>query len=155
MIAAKGLVSLGIAGVLAAQVAAMLPGTDGSWYWPFVNYPMYSEARLPGTTFSFHRIRVTGCDSPADTLVFDAGTLPATLFTLRNIFMTATGGRDGRMPADAMHEARETLGALATQAAGRPLCDFEIREQRFVIGRSGLERADVPWRAVATWESHR
>jgi hypothetical protein len=48
--------------VLTVQLVAALPwSTPGPWYWPFMDYPMYSFPALAGDTASFHALDVNDC----------------------------------------------------------------------------------------------
>lgn len=150
----KVLVSAGIAGVLAAQLYAIAPGTNGSWYWPFLNYPMYAAAKRPGATFSFRRLEALPCDAATGRRAeLDERTLGVQTFRFRNLLETAAGGRaDAPRPTPAqIDEARAALTVLARRHAPPGSCALEIASQDFVVEAQGLVDATPPWRTAAHW----
>jgi hypothetical protein len=153
VISAKTLISAGIVGVLAAQVYAMAPGTSGSWYWPFMNYPMYSAAKQPGAGFSFRRLEAVPCDAGGPRAELPAETLGVQTFRFRNLLETAAGGRrDAPAPsAEAIDEARAALAALARRHAPAGTCTLEITTRDFVVDAAGLVDPTPPERGVARW----
>lgn len=50
--------------VLGAQLFIILPGPFHTEYWPFLSYPMYSDAHHVGDAISFYELRLATADFP-------------------------------------------------------------------------------------------
>jgi len=53
-----------IVGALALQIWVMIPSTNrGGWYWPLLNYPMYSAAHHASDTVDIRRLALATCSA--------------------------------------------------------------------------------------------
>jgi len=124
------------------------PATDGGWFWPFMSYPMYSEARRPGDVARLHELRARECDAagaPGRSVTVGEHDIPIRIFRFWRLLVNATEGT----PA-AAEQARQRLVPMVTKSLPRT-CRIEIWERSYVIGEQGLEDRYPPWRQVVTW----
>jgi hypothetical protein len=93
-------------GILGAQLSvAFPPASDRSWYWPFLPYPMYSQAHARSDTLVVPQLRAGECADPTHEVILDATTLGAPLHQLTGLLTTivrapgsaAAGGSEGRL----------------------------------------------------------
>lgn len=139
-----------IGGVLALQLFALSPHGRGGWYWPFVDYPMYSAAKKPGATFGLFELYVVTCEGAVRPLV--AADLSLARFRYRNTLEVAAGGRPDRpREAEEIPAARAMLAELIEDQVPGRWCEAQVHGRIFRMGEGGLESADVPRRLLAEW----
>lgn len=129
-----------LAAVIGVQAfIAIPPGRHHSWFWPFMDYPMYSGAHHEGEEVSFHRLEGTPCDGvePVALTNTDLGIL---WFTFQDLL--STSAREGRDPGG-------RLTTLLEDALGGTLCGARVYQRTVVVGRLPEGGpASVPWRPV-------
>lgn len=139
-----------IIGVLAAQLFALSPAGRGGWYWPFVDFPMYSAAKKPGATFGLFDLEAVACNGAVRGLTNADLHLPP--FRFRNVVEVAAGGRPDRpRTADEIPAARAFLGRVVADEVPGDWCMARIGARIYTMGEHGLESADVPRRVAAEW----
>jgi hypothetical protein len=148
--------------ILAAQAYAIMPGVPrfGDWYYPFIDYPMYSYARYPDEPVRIHHLMARPCDgAPADRLTH--GDLGVRRFALYRAMASATGTLAHPLPADttaaaariaasvaATEDAREYLNErLEFRWPGR-YCAAAIKVEEYFVGK-GTEVEPV---LAAEWQ---
>lgn len=139
-----------IAGVLAVQLFGVSPWGRGGWYWPFLDYPMYSAAKYPGATFGLFELDAIACDGTTRRL--EATDLRIPRFRFRNALEVAAGGRpDLRRTPDDIEASRRTLSRLIVEHLPGGWCAARVHGRIFAIDHDGLASADVPRRLLAEW----
>ncbi len=165
-----------VTGVVGLQAWAISPlNYSRTWYWPFINYPMYSAAKLPGDNFVEHALAldlgdpgaaqelvasgtgtlIEGADGPL--ILITPAELGGHVFThYRSLALLAeeVAALDQGDPGALQSELDRLSALVADQVADR---EFEIllmaREYR--IGEGGLEDRDPPWSRVFSWSHGR
>jgi hypothetical protein len=94
-------------GVLGAQLAVAIPPASGrSWYWPFLPYPMYSQAHAQSDTLIVPQLRVRACGESHPEQILGARALGVPLHQL-----TASLTTIARAPnSDSANAAKARLG---------------------------------------------
>lgn len=142
----KAIAAAYVLAVLALQAYVMVPPMNPlrGYYWPFVDYPMYSGAFHPGDRYMIHELRVIGCNGgPARALApADLG-LEQKFYLLRLLRGIATNGPG----AD---QARETLTRVVrTRLPGS--CNAEVWEYAIELGSDGPLVDEAAWRRAYRW----
>ncbi|MEX1258358.1 MAG: hypothetical protein WEG36_12135 [Gemmatimonadota bacterium] len=145
-----------IAGVLGFQAWVIAPGTPGGWYWPFLDYPMYSRSVLPETPYRERRLALVPLSSeglPGDTLRLAAEQMGFYSFTLRALAETIRRPALEHPDADEAQarEARIRIARTAGETLGLDRLEVILEEQTFQIARDGLVSRDPPWLPVDSW----
>ena len=150
MMQGKTAAALYCAAVLAAQTWVSLDRSGHrEYYWPFVNYPMYSRSYDMGYQIRHPRLMLQPCDgSAAYELTARTARLPQ--YEFRDRVLRATGLQPNRT-AEASRRTRIELAALAARRAPAPVCRMEVWLQVFRIGPDGLELPGTPWKLYAGW----
>lgn len=146
----KTAAALYCAAVLAVQIWVSLdrPGYR-VYYWPFVNYPMYSRSFEMGYQIRHPRLMLQPCDgSPTYELTARAARL--TQYEFRDRVLRAAGLQPNRTH-EASRRTRIELAAVAARSVPAPVCRMEIWLQLFRIGPDGLELPGTPWRPYVGW----
>lgn len=120
------------------------------YYWPFVNYPMYSRSFEMGYQIRHPRLMLQPCDSSA-AYELTARAARLTQYEFRDRVLRAVGLQPNRT-AEASRRTRIELAGLAARRAAAPVCRIEVWLQLFRIGPDGLELPGSPWRPYAGWE---
>jgi hypothetical protein len=160
-----------IVGVLALQFWVIFPPEPRSkdWYWPFVNYPMYSQAKSPGEVFREHAIEVRFAEPGSALRLVQSGIgqldsshdgvviigyddLKIRRFAYYRSLDRISGWASGRSGWDNDH-IREELRLLELNLSEHlfPGDSLVLLEREFPVGRRGLEDRDPPWREVHAW----
>lgn len=143
-----------IGGVLAVQLFALSPAGRGGWYWPFVDYPMYSAAKEPGATFGLFDLEIVGCDGERRALAAQDLRLPP--FRYRNAVEVAAGGRPDRpREPEEIPASRRLLDRVIIGMVPGDWCTAEVYGRIFEMGEHGLVTPDVPRRQLAAWRISR
>ncbi len=162
-----------VVGVLALQLWVIIPPGSQSnhWYWPFVNYPMYSQAKLPGEMFREHAIKVkfgsedsarrllgSGIGKPDPVNGKDVSVTYEELKIRQFVFYRSltridswASGTGGWGDEEILEDMR--LLELSISEFLSPLDSLILVKRDFPIGRRGLEDRDPPWQVVHTWAS--
>lgn len=139
------------AAVIACQAYAIFSRLGyNNWYWPFVNYPMYSDSHRRGESFSSLDLRVLPCSSEAKPLSVSSGELHVKWATFDRLLYEAAGLRDTTSPATA-ERASIRLHRLATTQLSMPVCAVELWRRTYTIGPQGLELSADSGHLAAEW----
>ena len=137
-------------GVLAAQAWVIWPTTRSrAYYWPFIDYPMYSWSFDQGERISHARLMLQPCDrtrSPAEMTFREAH---LTRYAFRDRVLRAAGA--GNASAEDARRARISLARLAHEHGSVPTCRMEVWMQSFRIGARGLELPGSAWTPSVGW----
>lgn len=120
-----------------------------NYYWPFMNYPMYSNAHRVGASFDDVQLRALPCDNPRDTLRLqesDLHVMSSRYFGL----IYGSAGLSG-LRARSAPNADDLLG-LITRYVPRPVCRVQVWQQKYNIGPRGLEYPGESWEIAREWE---
>jgi hypothetical protein len=150
MTAGKIAAALYCAAVLGIQIWVSLDRAGyREYYWPFVNYPMYSRSFDPGYQIKHPRLMLQPCDgSPPYELTFRAARL--TQYEYRDRLLRAAG-LQAHVSPDVAPRTRIQIAALVGARAPAPVCRMEIWVRLFRIGSDGLELPGTPWRPYVGW----
>ncbi len=139
------------AAVVALQAYTMLPGRAGNgWYWPFVNYPMYSRTHRAGDSFSRLDLRAVPCTPGGAGRPISGEHLRVKWAPYKLMLLEAAGLRDTSTP----EVAERAIARLRTLAATRlpfQTCRLQLWAWKFTVGPSGLEPTDSTWRLAGEW----
>ena len=150
MTTGKTAAALYCAAVLAVQIWVSLDRSGYRvYYWPFVNYPMYSRSFEMGHQIRHPRLMLQPCDSSA-AYELTASAARLTQYEFRDRVLRAAGLQPNRT-AEASRRTRIELAALAARRAPAPVCRMEVWLQLFRIGPDGLELPGTPWRPYVGW----
>lgn len=133
-----------IAGVLGAQFWVIVPRRyQQAWYWPFVNYPMYSTAHYAGEQFSERELWAGPAGEPERMRLVSNRELNLTPFKYARALRKATN-RDDSIVSGSDETASEFLGRLVVERMPSQPVRLQIWEHTWTIGAGGLEdRAGV------------
>ena len=146
----KTAAALYCAAVLAVQIWVSLDRSGYRvYYWPFVNYPMYSRSFEMGYQIRHPRLMLQPCDSSA-AYELTARAARLTQYEFRDRVLRAVGLQPNRT-AEASRRTRIELAGLVARRAAAPVCRMEVWLQLFRIGPEGLELPGSPWRPYAGW----
>ena len=150
MSAGKLLAAVYCVGVLVAQAWVIWPTTRSrAYYWPFIDYPMYSWSFDQGERISHARLMLLPCDptgSPAEMTFQDAH---LTRHEFQDRVLRAAGARNAS--AEAARRARISLATLAHEHGPVAICRMEVWMQFFRIGANGLELPGSEWTPSVGW----
>jgi hypothetical protein len=141
--------------VLSLQSYAIFSTTSyNNWYWPFVNYPMYSSSFHAGESFLRVELRAVPCDSPGDVfrLTEDDLHLKWRHFIML-VHKSATVRRadlDTELQPGSEPTTEALLHFIATYVP-RHVCRVQVWRQRYTIGPGGLELPGQPWEIAQEW----
>ncbi|HEX7049639.1 MAG TPA: hypothetical protein VF188_05455 [Longimicrobiales bacterium] len=146
----KGFALMIIAGVLGFQLRVILPrggGTD--WFWPFINYPMYSAAHYAGEAVRPRELRIVPCEPGRPARPVDWHLLRIPKFRYRAVVRTlvSDGPRTLSMPDTAV-VAR--LSRLIREHVPGNYCTAELWGRTFVLPLSAAS-LDPPWHRIKSW----
>ena len=141
------------AGVLGAQLVAIAPSTlsgnsYNTWFWPFMDYPMYSTAYLYSDAVLYFELRGRSCDSQEavalsfDDLHMDRSSLQLLLHLAADERVRSTGaGSSATGLIDHMLQSRD----------GSAICSAEVWEHRREVTWNGPSGTRSPPQLVRTW----
>ncbi len=140
------------AGVLAVQAWVICTTTAyHEYYWPFLNYPMYSRSYAVGQQIRHARLMLRPCDRPDRPveMTFEDAHLIRFVFQFRvhraaNILRNTT--------PTAARNAAVSLARLAHRHVAAPTCRMEVWVRIFRIGPDGLELPGTKWIPYIGWE---
>ena len=136
-----------IAAILGPAVWAAIPRSQSfSWYWPFMDYPMYSRAHHPGEDTWKWEFRLGACDETIPTTTLTPTALHITAF--RMIQLLESG-------ADSTHAGVRMLLSRIALEQQPATCRGEIWARRYELGPSGIVDRMPPWQRVAVWPVNR
>lgn len=138
-------------GMLLFQAAEVVSPTDG-WYWPFMDYPMYSVPNYEGDTYFEYGLRLAPCDPGQPPRAMDFGAMGIQYFDFRTLLVEAAVVNDRwEIREETTAQARRFLGRRAVRRAGPGYCRAEIQVKRHVI-REGVGYREPTWETARTWE---
>lgn len=131
-----------IAAILGAQFWVIVPRKwEQFWYWPFMNYPMYSTPHYPGDQFSRYELWAGPAGKPELLRLIPSEDLHLTTFKYSALLREAIE-RDRPAVWGADETASELLARLvAGLTPGQPV-RLQIWQQTWTVGPSGLEDRD-------------
>jgi hypothetical protein len=137
--------------VIAFQAYPILSGQGyNNYYWPFVNYPMYSDSHRMGDSVSSIKMRAVPCRSGAPSVAVTEVDLRIKWGTFDRLLDEAAGLRETTSPVMAERASRR-LRQLAATELPIPTCAVQLWRRTITIGPRGLENADAAWRVAAEW----
>lgn len=135
-------VSVILAGILAAQTYMSVPPdrASGGWYWPFVSYPMYRQARHVGDELNFTRLDGVPCEGGEPTVLTyeDLG------IQWHSLHLTMLDLLEEPEPGSS--EPGAWLRRMVAEKHAGAICTARVSTRTVRLGsipRSGI--AEVPW----------
>lgn len=129
-----------IVGVLGIQFWTIVP--DGTfhhwWYWPFLNYPMYSGARHPGEEYVRYELWAGPVGRPELLRPISQRELHLTTLVHGQALRVATN-RDGPVIYGHEESASEFISRLVAQRMPAESIRLQIWEERWRSGATGGE----------------
>lgn len=139
------------AAVISLQAYALIPGRGGNgWFWPFVNYPMYSRTHHLGDSFSRLDLRAVFCAPEVAARSISGEHLHVKWAAYKLTLLQAAGLLDTATPA-AAEGAITRLRRLAATRLDFPACRLQLWTWKFTVGPQGLEPVDSTWRLAGEW----
>ena len=136
-----------IVAVLGMQAVNISPGYPAkNHYWPFMNYPMYSDAHHLGEAIVRHELHAAACNGPgtARTLGWEE---------LRVEPFIYWGMLDRLAASSAPGGLLDTLARVSRTTIHLDPCALELWRQALVIGRRGVRIEDAPWVKIRAWRA--
>jgi hypothetical protein len=149
-----GKVTAGIfcAGVLAVQTWVICTTTKyHEYYWPFLNYPMYSRAYDAGQQIRHARLMLRPCDRPQQPVEMTFREAHLIRFVFQFRVHRAANMLRNTTPV-AARNAAVSLARLAHRHVPTPTCRMEVWVQLFRIGPDGLELPGSEWIPYKGWD---
>lgn len=140
------------AGVLAVQAWVICTTTAyHEYYWPFLNYPMYSRSYAAGEQIRHARLMLRPCDRPDQPveMTFREAHLIRFVFQFR-VYRAANILRN--TTPNAARSAAISLAGLAHRHIPVSACRMEVWIQLFRIGPDGLELPGTEWLPYIGWD---
>lgn len=119
-------------------------------YWPFLNYPMYSDAHKLGESQSSLAVRVVPCGPEATPVPVSSDQLRVKWIPFVEMLAQAANIQGKTRPAKAQSAAHQLRHFAATRLSF-PVCTVQIWRRTYMIGPRGFEHADTAWRVAAQW----
>jgi len=139
-----------IVGVLSLQAKELVSPADG-WYWPFMDYPMYSNSAEPGKVFHEFRYVIMACDTAAVATIVDYRAMGVKFFDFQLLLEEAAGANGGReIPAKTQNSAIEKLTRLSTVRSAEDSCRAGVEVRKHWIER-GVGYQESPWNLERAW----
>jgi hypothetical protein len=140
----RWLVATFVMAILGAQaLMALPPDLFGAWYWPFLDYPMYSRAHHPGEEIRFRKVEGRPCGG-GDAIALTQMDLGIQWYALDNLLgQVAEGAGEGG------NDPRERLGRLVGELHAGRLCSVQVYSRSIRLGElpeGGA--AAVPWQPL-------
>ncbi|HEX5385191.1 MAG TPA: hypothetical protein VFW66_00675 [Gemmatimonadales bacterium] len=146
----KLLASLFCASILCVQAKeALSTFRYNNWYWPFVNYPMYSDSHRMGDSVVLVQVRAVPCGqaSTGDTVTFGQ-------FHVIRYNFEALIQRAAQFPgwsAEQADTAQRTLDRLAQRNLNPSPCHMQIWARTIRIGRNGPDTTGSAPKLLRSW----
>lgn len=148
---AKLLAAAFCASVLAMQAYPILSGPGyHNYYWPFVNYPMYSNAFRMGDSISSLKLQAVPCRTGAAPVAVTEVDLRIKFGAFHQLLSEAAGVRHTSSPDVAERASRQLRRRAATELK-MPVCTVQLWRRTITIGPRGLRDADASWHLAAEW----
>jgi hypothetical protein len=145
VLAKKSLAAVVIVVCLALQLHAIVRPA-GARIWPFLDFPMYSDAHHEGDAIRMHELRGRNCGAPPTISTIHPYSLHLLAFRYRRMLR--------RIAADhsTAAELRRSLSHLVgTSVTPRP-CALQVWERGVVVTRQGARPTNPQWQPVREWE---
>ena len=149
----KCVASAFVLGVLLVQAWVIGPSRVGGYYWPFMDYPMYSAPRALGEPYRDYRLALVPPGPGSDTIRAAASELGMEYFAFQAA-MEVVDRPMGQTPeeSDALaQQARERVARNSQTRFGLGRFEVVLEARSYVIDRGGLISADPPWEPVESW----
>jgi hypothetical protein len=140
----KTLATVIIALCLGAQTAAIVR-ESGPRAWPFLSYPMYSDAYREGSVFRIHELRAGACGAEPTLSMVTPRSLHLGKFRYWNMLDTIARDRAGA------RRLRRDVSRLATAALSPRPCVLQVWELGSMVTRQGMLPSDPQWALVGQW----
>ncbi len=145
-----------VLGVLAAQVWVIGPRSPGGWYWPFMDYPMYSTPRAPDEPYKEFRlglVPLSAAGAGSDTIRASAADLGMEYFAFYAAMESVDHpmGRTAEESEALARDARERVARNSQTVFGLGRFEVVLEAQSYEIDRGGLVSTNPPWEAVESW----
>jgi len=151
--ARKVAVSLLSAAVLGAQLVAIAPSaishnSYNTWFWPFLDYPMYSTAYVYSDAVVYFELRGQSCDSQ-ETVALSFEDLHMDRSSLQLLLHLAA---NEQLPSTAAGSSAIGLIDHVLQSRnGSAICSAEVWEHRYEVTWDGPSDRRAPPQLVRTW----
>ena len=132
--------------VLGAQARTLFPPgyPAQNRYWPFLNYPMYSDAHRLGDSIVRHELRAMPCGASAATLTLPFDSLRMEPWVFWNML-------DRLAVSSSPRPLLDTLARLTRSTIHQDPCAFELWRQSLIVGRRGVKLEQTPWVKYRVW----
>ncbi|HEX5436703.1 MAG TPA: hypothetical protein VFW98_06070 [Gemmatimonadaceae bacterium] len=142
--------------ILGAQIWVIAPplGRSRTWYWPFLNYPMYSRSLPAGSVFKQYALDALPCaGGPAPIVVSDdlLGLRRFRAYDLLQSIDDTVGSAASRAAADS---SMALIDHLVSTRSSVSLCTLRLRVQSITLGPDGVQDPDLVWSTVRSWPVH-
>ncbi len=147
-------VGLLVSGVLGFQLYCVLPigPKYRNWYWPFVNFPMFSTPVEPGSLISAWELRAQPCAARSQVQVLTFRDLGVRTFNF--VALLRNAGKVGNPEPRDVEKARNAQSALSVllnqRFPGR-FCNAELWRKSVVLETTIDTRTQPPWERVHMW----
>ncbi|HET8649092.1 MAG TPA: hypothetical protein VFL95_03560 [Gemmatimonadales bacterium] len=112
-------------------------------YWPFIDYPMYSQSHFSGESAYAWQLRVAGCQPGGDPRIVSEAELHLPHRTMLKLLRQAANGPP--------HGKSRSLVTDMARQLPDPVCGIEIWAQRYVLGPGGIVDRNPPWQLHTGW----
>jgi len=139
--------SMLILAVLGVQLWVIIPpGSHGDWYWPFVEYPMYSGAHKATDSVVMVALRVRKCGSGSPPVtVTDSLGIP--LIRFEGLLKSAISHRDPAGRAASISILNESIARSHTDRG----CSAQIMTQSIPLATFDWTAPAAPWTLALAW----
>lgn len=137
-------------GILLFQAAEVVSPSAG-WYWPFMDYPMYSASREAGEIFYENRYVVLPCDPGAARSVVEPEVMGVKFFDFQKLLHRAAAIQ-ARWPTtpESREAAIAELNRLTAIRVEGDLCGAGVEVRRHRIAEEVGYR-EPPWQLERSW----
>jgi hypothetical protein len=145
-------------GVIAFQLYAILSPLRHrnaylNHYWPFLNYPMYSDAHRLGESLSSLALWAVPCGTGAKPVPVSSAELRVKWGPFTRLLSQAANIPSGRrtIPPEVVEAAARQLGHFVATRLAIPVCTVQVWRRTYTITHEGFEHADTTWHVAAEW----
>lgn len=138
--------------VLTIQLWRLFPvGADSMWYWPFMDYPMYSEPHRYGEELVERELRGVPCDG-GRLVALPPDSLRAPAFFVWSLLANAAGASAyaAQHPAVVDSSRRAAVELVRRRGDGR-YCRVQLWARHYRFGRSGLRSRRPQYVLLHDW----
>jgi hypothetical protein len=136
------------AGLLLFQAVELVRPTDG-WYWPFLDYPMYSWPQPKGSVYLDYAFRVQPCEPGGESREIHRDAVGMEYFQFHQLLDQAASVADPWHPRQ-VAQARGTLSRLVLERIDAGACTGEVWVQRHHM-EDGVGHQASEWELARAW----